>query len=54
MIGAVLQVVPVRIPGLEAGAIPGAQDLLTALGDEDDLALEDPYEFVLGRMPVAL
>jgi hypothetical protein len=50
----VLKVVAVRLPGFEAGAVPGPHDLLPAYSDENHLAFEGPHEPVLGRMPMAL
>ncbi len=44
----------VRLSSFEASAIPGSQDLFASLSNKNHLALEDPHELILGRMPVAL
>ena len=46
--------VPVGIPGQKAGAISGAQDLLTAFGNEHDLSLQDADELFRLGMPMPL
>ncbi len=51
---AVLQMMPVRHPGLEARAVAGAENLLAGAGRQHDLALQHVHEFILGRMPVPL
>jgi hypothetical protein len=43
----------VRVAGLEADAVAGAQDLLAGIGDQRDLAPEHEHELVLVRVPVA-
>ena len=40
--------------GAKADAVPGAQDLLTRITHQHDLAFEDVHELVLGAVPVTL
>src|SRR5262249_3554968 len=53
-VGTILQVVPVRDSGLEAGAVAGVQSLLTAVRYQHDLALQNIHELILGAVPVPL
>ena len=52
--GFVDQVVAVGVAGLEGGAFTGAQNLLAGVGDQGQLTLHHPDEFVVVTVPVTL
>src|SRR5277367_1286053 len=54
MVRAVLQAVAVGVTGRETGAVAGVEDLVTAVGDQHDLAGEDINELVPGGVPMTL
>ena len=53
-IGPVLEVMAICDACWEARTITRLQDLLTSVGNENDLAFDDPYELVFVSVPVAL
>jgi hypothetical protein len=54
MRGSIDEVVAVGITRYEGDAVAGAQSFLAIIADQRQLAFEDPNEFVLVTMPVAL
>jgi hypothetical protein len=48
------EVVAIGVAASEGGAISGPQHLLAAVGDQRQLALEHPHQFVLMAVPVTL
>jgi hypothetical protein len=53
-VGAVLEVMAICDACREAHTIARLQDVLTSVGDENDLPFNDPDELVFVRVPVAL
>ena len=53
-VGAVLEVMAIDDARREAGTIARLQDVLSSVGDENDLPFNDPDELVFVRVPVAL
>jgi hypothetical protein len=52
--GFIDQVVTIGVAASERGAVSGPQHFLATVGDQCQLALEHPHQFVLKGMPVTL